>query len=513
MSSLERGVLSIEQEAGKCQYRAINLNKEKGYSRSGWKSYNRSKKPIIPFDFVEVSCSSGYRYGHHQIFVPMDERERPANDKRPNIYLFGIDAMSNQMFHRYLYRTAYWAEHEMEGVNFINYGKVAKNSIPNQFPVTFGKMKNAIPNPTDFDKDYPSEFNNSMCSKKIPLTEQFISLVYKDIGYRVARIYDDNMVHDISCKGFQVKIHDHGDYPFYSYFSDRGNLANEMHKNSCRGSPHDYFDHFMKYVKADSKKPKFMIHMIVKIGHDDPRTAASYDRYFHDGFRRDMDKFDNDFLIFWSDHGNHFGKIFESEFGFQDTRNPLFTIIPPKRFRGKLDNPIYKNLLENSKKLTGPFDFYATLVDLATADFEGEDFTKPFTLEMAKNRTNDRVKVLHGSSIIRPITRHNDCKSAHIPFNWCLCEYQFFSPNDTETVVPQLQSEFIDYVVQSFGVKKTNIAVQRFGVKEVAVKLNEGRRLFYVKLLTKKISDRTRFEGYMQLEKDGKGRFVGRIEP
>ena len=151
-------------------------------------------------------------------------------------------------------------------------------------------MKEGIPNPKDYDKYYSIEFKSYICKRRIPLISQFISLVYKDAGYRIARIYDDDMVHDIGCRGFGVKIHDHGDYPFYSYFGNHGHLNEEMHKRLCRQSPHDYFDHFMDYVKSDSKKPKFMIHMIVKTAHDDPRTASSYDKYFHHGFRKSMDK-------------------------------------------------------------------------------------------------------------------------------------------------------------------------------------------------------------------------------
>ena len=132
---------------------------------------------------------------------------------------------------------------------------------------------------------------------------------------------------------------------------------------------------------------------------------------------------------------------------------------------------------------------------------------------MAKNKTNGRVQVLHGSSLIRPITRPNDCRSARIAFHWCLCDYQAFEPNDTKSISPQLMSFMMDYITNRFKVKQDKIECLRFNFREVAVRLNEGRRLFYIKLLTKRVADRTKFEGYVELEKDGTGRFVGRLEP
>lgn len=124
-------------------YRCVFSTGEKGYSHQKWNSYNLKSPPKPNCDFVELECPNRYQYFHHQIFIPPPERIQNTTLKQPNVYIFGIDAMSNQMFHRYLYRTAFWSEHDMNAINFLHYSKVGKNSIPNQFVATFGKSLQA----------------------------------------------------------------------------------------------------------------------------------------------------------------------------------------------------------------------------------------------------------------------------------------------------------------------------------------------------------------------------------
>uniref|UniRef100_A0AC34QDQ8 Uncharacterized protein n=1 Tax=Panagrolaimus sp. JU765 TaxID=591449 RepID=A0AC34QDQ8_9BILA len=68
------------------------------------------------------------------------------------------------------------------------------------------------------------------------------------------------------------------------------------------------------------------------------------------------------------------------------------------------------------------------------ADFETDDFTEPLTPEFVKNKTNGRVTVFHGSSLLRPLIRPNNCPSARIPFFFCQCQYRRFIPDDLEAI-------------------------------------------------------------------------------
>ena len=128
------------------------------------------------------------------------------------------------------------------------------------------------------------------------MTEQFITLVFKDTGYRVAKLFDDKTVYQISpdgkgnCLGFGVNIHDHNDCPFNHFFREDVTIKNNMHSSSCRKFSYDYFDHFISFVNADSKKPKFMAHMVLDIGHDNPVHAEVYNQYFYEGFRNNTGK-------------------------------------------------------------------------------------------------------------------------------------------------------------------------------------------------------------------------------
>ena len=155
LSSLENGILKIDDSLKDCSYRLFSFSyivfnqlifrchyqiTDNTCNKGDWIKLNSSTAIIPQCDFLSIQCAGEYKYGHHQIYIHEEDRGRLDNDTRPNVYIFGIDGMSNQMLHRYLYKTAYWAEHEMDGINFIHYGKVSKNSIPNQFPASFGKL-------------------------------------------------------------------------------------------------------------------------------------------------------------------------------------------------------------------------------------------------------------------------------------------------------------------------------------------------------------------------------------
>ena len=152
-----------------------------------------------------------------------------------------------------------------------------------------GKFRFSTKNPTDYGTDYEAELDKFFCTKPLPLKEQFIGFVFKDSGYRTARLFDDTTIYAYECAGFKKKIFDHNSCQFMNFWNSEY-LRKEMHIRSCREPCHDYFDHFMEYVKVDSKKPKFMFQMLVGISHDNPVHAGAFDSYYYRGFKENMKK-------------------------------------------------------------------------------------------------------------------------------------------------------------------------------------------------------------------------------
>ena len=138
---------------------------------------------------------------------------------------------------------------------------------------------------------------------------------------------------------------------------------------------------------------------------------------------------------------------------------------------------------------------------------------------MVYERTNGRVKILHGSSLLRPITRPNTCRAARIPLQWCLCEYPRFVPNDTKAVEPLLAEAFIG---EKYNTPSEDSYIRKLNFTELAVTLNEGRRLFLAHLVSEKKeyempnednpTEILYHEAYFEIETDGRVRMAGSID-
>lgn len=134
---------------------------------------------------------------------------------------------------------------------------------------------------------------------------------------------------------------------------------------------------------------------------------------------------------------------------------------------------------------------------------------------MAFEKTNGRVKVLYGSSLLRPITRSNSCKSARIPLYWCLCEYPHFIPKDIKAI----NSSILDAFIEEMHIMYPNRfdddpALRRVNITEVAVQQKRGERLFLVDLFTTKTINKypNNHRSYVEVEINGTARIASSVE-
>uniref|UniRef100_A0AC34Q1D8 Uncharacterized protein n=1 Tax=Panagrolaimus sp. JU765 TaxID=591449 RepID=A0AC34Q1D8_9BILA len=141
------------------------------------------------------------------------------------------------------------------------------------------------------------------------------------------------------------------------------------------------------------------------------------------------------------------------------------------------------------------------------ANFETENFTKPLTLEEVNKKTKNRVKILHGSSLLRPLNRQNNCPSAKIPFLWCPCQFSTFIPDDSEKLKPKLVETSLKFLQTTIYAKNPNetlvIDLSTCIVKEYFVKLSEDRRLFVIIFRTDGFINSSIMKTVVEIDKKG----------
>ncbi|CAG2176709.1 unnamed protein product, partial [Oppiella nova] len=110
----------------------------------------------------------------------------------------------------------------------------------------------------------------------------------------------------------------------------------------------------------------------------------------------------NDTILFlYSDHGIRFGKMRSTASGTLEERLPFVYIYLPQSYKS---DSIDKYLRINSRRLTTPFDIYATLRHIAKGKAE--------------------PNLSHGMSLFNEIPVNRSCDSEQISEHWCTCAQQ-----------------------------------------------------------------------------------------
>lgn len=120
----------------------------------------------------------------------------------------------------------------------------------------------------------------------------------------------------------------------------------------------------------------------------------------------------NTIVFFVSDHGIRWGDIRSTKQGRLEEQLPFLYILTPPSFQNKYINA-YNNLKLNGKRLTTPFDVYATLSDLV--DLRNIQNDAIMTREI-KTFASER-----SISMFLPIPVNRTCQMAGIDDHWCSC--------------------------------------------------------------------------------------------
>lgn len=367
-------------------------------------------------EFVKVTCGfdSTPIYTQYFLFAPKkpimtfneDATETPRNKSGYNVIVMGIDAISRLNFYRTMPKTLTYLKTK-GAIELLGYNKVGDNTFPNLTPMLMGAKD------TDLKRicwpHISSSFDNC----------PFVWELFKDAGYYTALGEDSAKLGTFNFGkiGF---IGTPTDYYTRTFMHEAEvHVGNKKDYNTfiCMGNKY-FYQVLLDYVEAITRTLKssklFGFFWEVTLSHDYLNYPMIMDDSYEQ-FLKNLDEsqyLDNTVLILLSDHGIRWGDIRYTKQGRLEERLPFVHILLPPSFR-ETYGVAYNNLIQNSRRLTTPFDIHATLIDLLNLDDLKDD-----KIEARRKTSYSQNKSI---SLFLPIPSNRTCNTAGIDDHWCTC--------------------------------------------------------------------------------------------
>ncbi|KAK7096800.1 uncharacterized protein [Littorina saxatilis] len=342
---------------------------------------------ILPREDVETRCHARLKK-HVRSVAPREVL---------SVQMVGVDSVSRLNFMRQMPRTRDYLLNHLHAVEMLGYNKVADNTFVNVVPMMAGRFVEELP------------WNESVSHSTPFDSYPFIWKNFSRAGYRTLYAED---APKIAIFVYQKEgFHE----PPADYYNRALSLAMEKHGSVWNHHHHcvanmletrmmlNYVTDFSRQFKV---KPHFGFTFITRLTHDDVNDAGAADEPHLDFLRmfKAEGHLENTVLIYYSDHGNRFGKMRSTYVGKAEERLPFLFLVFPAWFRSRYPE-LYANLQLNSHRLTTPFDVHETLKDILY--FDGKD--RPANVSE------------RGISLFREIPERRSCAHAHILPHWCMC--------------------------------------------------------------------------------------------
>lgn len=425
------------------------------------------KQPVyIPADCINVKCKSNSETIEDRILYNIDHKSLLENKKldkessdQLSVYIFGIDSVSRLAAERKMPKTMNFIRNTLKGHTFKGYTMIGGNTYPNVIAVLTGKpaYSTELPNldpKYEFTDSYPFIWKDF--SKK-----NYVTLYSED--FPEISIFDNNM------KGFKDPPADHylRTYAIAKQriqpvqtniemfkvlmFLENKNIKLGKYSPLCyKDRPKHvlHIDHYKKFIFTYNKYLKFAFSWLTEISHDFMNFVELVDDDTFQFFKvlHEKGHLNNSVLVFMSDHGPRNDEIRNTATGRIEERMPLLSIVVPEHLKQRYPH-LGKNLEDNEKRLTSPFDLHETLKDILNLNFNKHSDlrTRPYP---------------RGISLFRSIPKDRSCADASIAEHFCAC-YTVQNMSVTSQTVKTL-SEFAVHTINE------NLA----GVLEHCSKLN-----------------------------------------
>lgn len=349
----------------------------------------------LKHEMINVKCYTQqnvllYQHSHITVAERLNKSRRKNNStSKLNVLLIGLDSISRLDMYRQMPKTV-WHLHSSSWVEMRGYNKIGDNTLPNLMALLSGL-------PPEHFVDLPgnSVFDNY----------PFIWRRFHSQGYVTAYVEDNVDIETFNGynKGFFRKPTDYYPRSFFSLREKQSRMSSKENYANFQGSENVVFRYLYDFVRTYK---------------DDYFFGLFYTNSFHNGLKspsfaddsvlellkllESLGVFNNTFVALFSDHGMRVGEIRTATTGWYEDRLPLLFVSVPQWF--ELQNKrVCLNLLDNSERLTSPFDLYMTLSNILT-----EDPAPPKGCAKCK-------------SLFDTLEENRSCSEAGISRHWCTC--------------------------------------------------------------------------------------------
>ncbi|RUS91507.1 hypothetical protein EGW08_000728 [Elysia chlorotica] len=428
-----------------CRYRNITRQPYKDHSvvYSRWsRKFTKEVKLTDEHEFFQVACYDG-KYKNRVVskafysLVPKNKHleslfnmriMKRAAEFNPletlNIVGVALDGLPRHQMIRAMPKTYTHLTERLGSFDFQTHGQVADNTFPNILALLSGFTRAEV---------------NKWWSWKNP--EDVFDLLWHDFeraGYRT--LYSEDNPRGA---GFYWGNRSFM-FPQTSYWNRPLELAmlNEpgfiRRKASCAGPrpvAEYQLDYMTRFLDRFPDKPVAGVTFIINLTHDDSTKAVTIDEHIRNfyGTLEAKGHLNRSVVMFFSDHGQRWGKIRQTYNGVVESRNPFLILTFPDWFLKKYPD-IARTLRTNTQRLTTHFDTRQTLIDLMY--FKGQEPTPPH-------------RGRHGISLFREIPASRTCEAASIPWDQCLCGQGVEKFLDTNSSEAKALAEALLRAVQS----------------------------------------------------------------
>uniref|UniRef100_A0A1I8ND19 Uncharacterized protein n=1 Tax=Musca domestica TaxID=7370 RepID=A0A1I8ND19_MUSDO len=396
-----------------CCYTRIMRDGEAGYG--WWECMPFGENYPVPgeVDYALIECNGTmetptfYQDGMSFIQQRDEINERFENKSNNNlrqfgILLFGIDTMSQFNIRRIMTATfAYINNHqwfEMSG-----YNKIDDNTFPNIMAIFTGMNLETAQERCHYDEEGGLDNCTTLFNW---FKEQDFATAYSEDACWMSTF-------DYLKPGFMEPPTDYYQRPLLLAIEEKLQAQELSGLKYCIG-PRRYgeyvYDFGVEFAERYLGKSIFGLFWTNSFSHNDWIDPATMDERMVEYFKY-MDKsgiFDNNIVIFFSDHGARWGFLRGQKEGYVEERLPMFFMRVPQWFQTQHPD-IVEALRLNKNRLTSPYDVHVTLKHLAL-------------LSLGRNGTIELPSSCPTcQTLLQPVPHNRTCSMAGIEDHWCTC--------------------------------------------------------------------------------------------
>uniref|UniRef100_A0A0N5BBP4 Sulfatase domain-containing protein n=1 Tax=Strongyloides papillosus TaxID=174720 RepID=A0A0N5BBP4_STREA len=400
-----------------------------------WRSFSDEGFFEMESDFANVVC---YKKSLFNIEVKVYEKSigtgvvgnledfGEEKDDEPSVIMIGIDSLSRSNFIRSLPKT-YKFLNDNGFVNFKRHVKVADNTYGNWIAILTG-LRGA------WSLDLPVELTDSwnMWFDDFPL-------VWKNFtSYKYATLFAEDRS-DIATFNYLGKLYGFKKQPTTHYFRPfwldvTGTMKYKQSKFGCYGSDPNtkiQFDYLSSFLENYKSKKKFAWWWSTEMSHDYLNSISSMDDIYLNFFTNNLNKMINSIIIVFSDHGNRYDTIRETDVGRHETRLPFLSVHLPKKLKNTY--PFLEEvMIENSEKMTTQYDIHETLMSVLKKEWRRD------------------VTERRAYSLFHQHPRIRKCKASGIPANYCPCNKEIRLPIEESIEASTFLIEYLNNKLTNF---------------------------------------------------------------